>query len=729
MLGGAAWHFGWEAVRAWLYEQGFHVVNPYLFGIQLSWILHYGVTLALVGLGLWLFWRTRPNSPKNTPHQSALPNADFVQIEFKWNPGSGSASDPFEINAIVTAKENLKNFALIGHFAVTVHYLSGAKWLWEPSIRLLRLDDFFKGEVKTAPVIRCPRSGNALTVFNERTWDLKSDGVLILLRVSAVSDSGTQYTQKAYNARQFGKQNDFQPISLDDIAYIEGAENPVVTRIASEPLDRPSQRAEFEAVHPTSSALKIETGSGRLFESFEALPNGQVRKTSRIAVTNASGEHLSNCRVQIKYINPHPGWHLPLKLHLDTFSLIAGESKYIELASFFGGDKIRVKLPPSGTMDYDPDLPMGRYVVTLEATADQIKPVEALLSVSVDDTGRLEVRNALSTEFANDFSVKQPTADTDARAAYFQILENSVWSENEIKTTTNTKNLRRDWLEVRLDREIHRALRNSRLTAWGEECLPGSVSTPEKPIPPETWDKVEINFDRNPLPRTAAYFKGRTSLQLGPMAWVGVRFSNAQIFHLFPLTNTRATNAVKIDAPHSVERITPAAPATPAALPYNLADIDEMLAATRRISKLLHKTAVEARNSAQEILNQWAHIIDKKGKTEFETAMIESEAKVQAVADETWAIVSDYWHYHDEIGPILSAANFSGHYFIATTEFKKAVALLPGESGQGEMLNLLMPRRDEFALQVQALQRWMDGVSERLQATTRRLRNMRSAGT
>src|SRR3954468_4612343 len=64
ILGGAAWHFGWEIVRAWLYEQGFHVVNPYLFGIQLSWVLHYGVTAVLVGLGLWLFWKTgrRPAS-------------------------------------------------------------------------------------------------------------------------------------------------------------------------------------------------------------------------------------------------------------------------------------------------------------------------------------------------------------------------------------------------------------------------------------------------------------------------------------------------------------------------------------------------------------------------------------------------------------------------------------------------------------------------------------------
>ena len=73
MFGGAAWHFGWEIVRAWLYEQGFHVVNPYLFGIPLSAILHYGVTAALVGLGLWLFWKTREKSVTGESAPAAKP--------------------------------------------------------------------------------------------------------------------------------------------------------------------------------------------------------------------------------------------------------------------------------------------------------------------------------------------------------------------------------------------------------------------------------------------------------------------------------------------------------------------------------------------------------------------------------------------------------------------------------------------------------------------------------
>jgi hypothetical protein len=132
--------------------------------------------------------------------------------------------------------------------------------------------------------------------------------------------------------------------------------------------------------------------------------------------------------------------------------------------------------------------------------------------------------------------IQDPMPDIDARDAFFQILEESEWRENQLKATIDTSNLVRDWLERRLDSEIHRALRNSRLNSWGEECLAGTATTPEKRIPPETWDKVEIAFDRQrQFPRTAAHLKGRTSRDVGEMAWTGVRFSKSQIFRQFPL--------------------------------------------------------------------------------------------------------------------------------------------------------------------------------------------------
>jgi hypothetical protein len=46
---------------------------------------------------------------------------------------------------------------------------------------------------------------------------------------------------------------------------------------------------------------------------------------------------------------------------------------------------------------------------------------------------------------------------------------------------------------------------------------------------------MEIVFDRmRQLPRTAAHWRGRTSRDVGPMAWVAVMFSKNQIFRLFP---------------------------------------------------------------------------------------------------------------------------------------------------------------------------------------------------
>ncbi len=149
--------------------------------------------------------------------------------------------------------------------------------------------------------------------------------------------------------------------------------------------------------------------------------------------------------------------------------------------------------------------------------------------------GEAEDKQIIATVTPPDLPL-QP--DISASDAYFRVLAGSQWREQQLKKTTNTKDLRPDWLEFRLDKEIHKGLRNSQLVAWGEECLPGSgfVTTPEKPIPPDAWDKIEIAFESNPnLPRTAAYFKGPTTFQKGRSAWLGVQFNQGQFFGLFPL--------------------------------------------------------------------------------------------------------------------------------------------------------------------------------------------------
>jgi hypothetical protein len=156
--------------------------------------------------------------------------ADLVQIEFRWK--SGGANDQYEINAIVAAKQNLKNFVLIGHFAVAEHYLSSSKWLWQPSVRLLKTEGIFQGEVKSLPLIRCPRKddGNSMMIFNERAWGVK-DSQLLLLRVTAVSDSGTVHFQKAYSSQKIGDVILLDSIDMNDVAYVGEAENPTVTQV------------------------------------------------------------------------------------------------------------------------------------------------------------------------------------------------------------------------------------------------------------------------------------------------------------------------------------------------------------------------------------------------------------------------------------------------------------------------------------------------------------------
>ena len=130
-------------------------------------------------------------------------------------------------------------------------------------------------------------------------------------------------------------------------------------------------------------------------------------------------------------------------------------------------------------------------------------------------------------------AVRQLVPDIDAREAYFTILDRSEWREQQLRMTTDTTHLVRNWLDVRLDDEIHKALVNSRLASWGEEVLASGAMAPERPVPPETWVKVEIVFDRSAAPRTSANWRVRGITPTGPIAWAGIKFSRQQVFRLF----------------------------------------------------------------------------------------------------------------------------------------------------------------------------------------------------
>jgi hypothetical protein len=149
----------------------------------------------------------------------------IAKIDFKWTPGG--VGSQYEIRTIVTPNQNLKNFVLLGTPAVATHYADGtSKWMWEPAFRLLKPTDLFKGEVRAAQILFCWRIvtpvANPITIFEKKALELKDDQ-LLMLRVSAISDSGTAHHQEAYQIRKIGEAIILDPIHQDHIAYIKGA--------------------------------------------------------------------------------------------------------------------------------------------------------------------------------------------------------------------------------------------------------------------------------------------------------------------------------------------------------------------------------------------------------------------------------------------------------------------------------------------------------------------------
>jgi hypothetical protein len=53
-----AWHYFAEFVRAAVYERVLHMVSPQIEEIIVDYVVQYGVTVALAGIGLWLFLHT-----------------------------------------------------------------------------------------------------------------------------------------------------------------------------------------------------------------------------------------------------------------------------------------------------------------------------------------------------------------------------------------------------------------------------------------------------------------------------------------------------------------------------------------------------------------------------------------------------------------------------------------------------------------------------------------------
>jgi hypothetical protein len=101
----------------------------------------------------------------------------------------------------------------------------------------------------------------------------------------------------------------------------------------------------------------------------------------------------------------------------------------------------------------------------------------------------------------------EPLPDLDPRAAFLKIRSNRKWSEKYTESDPEKrKYLVRDYLDMRLDEQIHAALVQGRIWAWGSQTLPRGGDGPLHKISPDQWQSMEIVFD-DPAGRTRAYSK------------------------------------------------------------------------------------------------------------------------------------------------------------------------------------------------------------------------------
>jgi hypothetical protein len=137
-------------------------------------------------------------------------------------------------------------------------------------------------------------------------------------------------------------------------------------------------------------------------------------------------------------------------------------------------------------------------------------------------------------------------ADIDAKKACQTILERSKWAKRNARNWRDLPRvmyeesqsekviIERRILNV-LDQEIHKLLRNERLTCWGRESLSAGDFhlTPEKKIAADYWDRMEIHFSDFRDSLHTRYLSGPRN---GELSFVGLRFCKKQLFGEFPLT-------------------------------------------------------------------------------------------------------------------------------------------------------------------------------------------------
>ena len=127
----------------------------------------------------------------------------------------------------------------------------------------------------------------------------------------------------------------------------------------------------------------------------------------------------------------------------------------------------------------------------------------------------------------------EPKADIDPRLAFENILENKKWLRKYTELDAEKRShLIDNYLGMRLDDQIHDALVQGRLWAWGRKNLSAFEEGPFDRIPADEWQDAEIVFSPSTA-GTRAFAKTRVSKK---MAYLGIRLNAKHIAKEFRIS-------------------------------------------------------------------------------------------------------------------------------------------------------------------------------------------------
>ncbi len=131
----------------------------------------------------------------------------------------------------------------------------------------------------------------------------------------------------------------------------------------------------------------------------------------------------------------------------------------------------------------------------------------------------------------------EPMPDIDPRLAFQRVVRNRKWlKKNTESDAERRKHLRPDYLEIRLDEQMHAALAQNKVFAWGQKSQP-VTDGPFDRIPASKWHEIEISFlplDEQTRPYAIRRRADTTIAQT--IAYVGLKLNAAQVAKEFSLS-------------------------------------------------------------------------------------------------------------------------------------------------------------------------------------------------